>query len=282
MKITMRCKIGIVFIVAVVLTVSSLCIHILLAPGLTGKKAFIMVFGNYDVHKNAIWKNMQFSKTNYDDYFSKKTGIVSRVFFQSYKENGKRKFFLLTKTIPIDFPFQCHACRPLLSAAIFSREKGVWQVEAKNIFLKYDGEYGIVPAAKLIQIGDDRFGLMLELQYVISEMTDTEVELLVPYKKNIVNAYQGITYFDNFNNCGRSIQCATYSEKIDFDKSKKADFYALKTTRFGTDTDSDQNDIAVPVDEELVYQFREGKYVQVSRKGIPKMRYDKPIDEENM
>ena len=36
-----------------------------------------------------------------------------------YYENGKNKIFLLTKTIPTNIPFDCHACLPFIGAAVF-------------------------------------------------------------------------------------------------------------------------------------------------------------------
>ena len=82
-------------------------------------QALTMVFGNYDpIQKTSVWKKMEFpSKEDVDEYFWKsRAGIVSSVFYQAYKENGKKKFFLLTKTIPLDIPYICHACLPLLGA----------------------------------------------------------------------------------------------------------------------------------------------------------------------
>lgn len=251
-------------------------VNLLWASNFTEKKAIRMVFGNYnETNKTAVWENMSIPKESNNSYFSKQVGIVSAAFFKSYKENGKTKFFLLTKTIPIDIPFECHACRPLLSGTVFSRKWNAWKIESQQLFLGYDGEYGIVPEAKLIKMGDDKFGLMLEFKYVIAEMTDVERELLVPYKKDIINAYQETAYFDNFNRCGRFVQCASYSAKIDFDKSNKEEFYRLKVSKLGTDNDPDQEDRAVPVDVEAIYQFREGKYIQISRTGTPAIKYDK-------
>src|SRR3990167_2338018 len=245
------------------------------SPILTEKRALIILFGNYDeMQKHAIWKHMAFSKKEASGYFAKKTGIVSAVFLKSYQESGKRKFFLLTKTTPIDVPFECHACLPLWSATIFSKIKGDWQIEAQNLFLMYEGEYGASPVVKLVSIGDDKYGVMVEYEHENGEFSAKELTLLVPYRKRIEKAHQETTYYNNFNGCGWSLQCATFYAKIDFEKSKKANLYWLHITRFGTKDDADQNYKAVPVDDESVYQLRNGKYVQISWKGYPKMHYD--------
>jgi hypothetical protein len=250
---------------ALAITFLILSFKFLWVSDLTEKQAFMLIFGNYNnTNKTAIWKNIPIAKENNNAYFSKKIGVVSTVFFQPYHENGKKKFFLLTNTKPIDIPFECHACRPLLSGAVFSQEKSGWAIEAQQLFMGYDGEYGIAPKAKLIQVGRDKFGLILTFKYVSAEMTDEEETLLIPYKKNITTAYQETIYSDNFNRCGRYIQCAAYSTKIYFDTSKETDFYPMKVTKFGTDNDPEQQNRAVPVNEELIYKFREGKYIQTT------------------
>lgn len=237
-------------------------------PDLTEKQALLTIFGNYnEANQTSIWKNMSIPPDEENSYFSTGVGIVSVAFFQPYKEGGKKKFFLLTKTIPIDVPFECHACSPLLSGFVFSRDKNAWRVESQQRFLGYDGEYGIVPEARLIQIGSDKFGLLLAFKYVSSEMTDVENEFLVPYKQNITKAYSEMVYYNNFERCWRFIPCAAYTAKIDFDRSTKQEFFRLKVSKFGTDNDPKRSYKAVPVDEEAVYEFQNGKYVQVSRSG---------------
>lgn len=243
-------------------------------PVLTEKEALLTFFGNYDeTNQTSLWKSMSFPLGEGNGYFSKGVGVVSVSFFQSYREDGKMKFFLLTKTIPIDVPFECHACRPLLSGAVFSLDKNVWKIESQQQFLGYDGEYGLVPDAKLIQIGPDKHGLMLVFKYE-SDMTAVEEALLVPYQGNITKAYQDALYYDDFNLCEHSYSCAAYSTRVEFDKSKKQRFYPLKVSKFGTDNDPRRGYKAVPVDEEAVYQFQSGKYVEVARSGRGPVSHD--------
>jgi hypothetical protein len=141
-------------------------VNVSFCQGLSEQQAFVILFGNYDsMYKRAIWKNMKLPVKQPDNFWEQKTGIVSSVLFQSYTESGKKKFFFLTKTIPSDIPFQCHACFPLLSAIVFSLDKGEWKIESQNPFLMYESEYGEVPAAKLISIGNNKTGLSLEFEH---------------------------------------------------------------------------------------------------------------------
>jgi hypothetical protein len=237
-------------------------------PSLSEEQALTMIFGNYNhTTKSANWVNIPFPNTEeMSSYFEEKKGIVRAIFFQPYYEDGKNKIFLLTKTIPTNIPFDCHACLPLIGATVFVRKKGHWEIESQNQFIMYDGEYGELPVAKLIPIGKDRFGLSLEFGH-ISER-DRELNILVPYKNSIVNAHREITYYENFNDCkySEALQCIAYTANVDFNKSNKNIYYDLKIKRFGT-IYNDKKDKTMPVDEETTYSFFDGKYTEINHTG---------------
>ena len=264
-----------------------ICISMALAVGiyfvchlnseLSEKQAFMMLFGNYDTsQQTAIWKPMKFpAQEKVNEYFWKsRTGMVKKVFYQSYQENGYKKAFLLTKTIPSDVPYECHACTPLLSATVFVRERSIWKVVHQNLFLTYDGEYGELLQAQLIKIGPERFGALLEAEHRSGECFEREMVILVPYKKSIEKAHEELAYYDNFNGCGWSIQCATFSSKISFEQSKNDLFYHMTIKRFGTQADETQHNKAVPMDEVTEYRLHHGKYKQIFWKGYPKIKYN--------
>lgn len=158
-----------------------------LAPSFFEVQALSMIFGNYDnTHQISIWENIKFS-TKEDEmlFWGKKTGIVSSVLFQQYEEAGKGKVFLVTKTTPVGSPFDCHACLPLLSAAVLVYENGDWRVESKNLFLTHDGEYGMSPKAKLVSMKNNKHGVLLEFEHSGNGVTRERV-LLIPKKKTIM------------------------------------------------------------------------------------------------
>lgn len=196
-------------------------LYLLSVHDLSEQEAFVMIFGNYNtVHQSSIWNNMNLGKQEVDSFWEKRTGIVSKVLFQTYEENGNKKIILLTRTVPIGITFECHACLPLLSATVFIRNKGKWNIESQNRFLMYGGEYAISPQAKLISVGNNKHGLLLEFEHW-GGGANKEIVILIPYKKSITNAYQETIDYDNFSDCGWSIQCAAYTAKFEFNKSTK-------------------------------------------------------------
>jgi hypothetical protein len=233
---------------------------------LSEKDAFIMVYGNYDAtHKGALWKNMRLPNSKeFDDLWKNETFSVNEVFFKPFEEARKKKIFFITKTIPASKPYICHACLPLLNATVFVENKGKWEIESQNLFLMQEGEYAQSPVTRLIQVGPDRYGVTLECEHRYGEFLAKTLYLITPYKKSIKNALEETIYYDNFNSCGQSIQCATFSASLNFSKTSKDGFYLLKIKRFGTSDDEKQHYRAVPVDEESTYQFCKGKYAQMS------------------
>ncbi len=231
-------------------------------------QCLMMIYGNYDYHtKSASWINIQFpDKSDGDGYFEERKGIVKTIFFQPYYENGKDKIFLLTKTIPRNIPFDCHACLPLIGAAVFVRKIGHWEIEAQNKFIMYDGEYGELPVVKLISVGKNKFGLSLEFEHIA--VGDRELNIFIPYKNTIVNAHKETIYSENFNDCefSEKIPCEAYTANFDFDKSTKTDFFDFKIKRFGT-VYNDKRKKTMPVNQEITYQLVDGKYVVVSQEG---------------
>lgn len=250
------------FLIVIIAVIS--LFSITFRPALSEEQAFLMVFGNYDrASKSAIWKNIPFAdKEEVDGFWEEKIGIVKSIFFQPYHEGSKDKVFLLTKTIPRNIRFDCHACLPLIGVTVFVRKQNHWEVEAQNQFVMYDGEYGEPPAVQLISIGKDRFGLSLEFHHI--SVRDRELTLLVPYKDTVSKAYQEVIYYENFNECeyARTIQCEAYVANIHFDKVKKDIYYELKARRFGT-IYSDKKRKTMPIDENFSYRFFEGKYVRI-------------------
>ena len=176
---------------------------------------------------------------------------------------------LLTKTIPTNISFDCHACLPLIGATVFVRSHSHWEVEAQNQFIMFDGEYGSLPVVKLIAIGKETVGLSLEFEHIAE--TNRELHIVVPYKNSIVNAHTEMIYYENFHDCEASstIECVAHASKIAFDKSIPGDFYGLTAKRFGT-VYNDKKGKSMPVNEEVTYRFLDGHYVQIAQKGISK------------
>ncbi len=251
------------------MTVSALGITSAFAtePVLSEAQAMKMIYGNYNsAMKHASWENISFPNKEIDGYFKERKGFVKTISLITFQENGKNKVFLLTKTIPTNIPFDCHACLPLIGAAVFTENNNHWKIEAQNQFIMYDGEYGELPVVELIQVGQNKFGLSLEFNHVAER--DKELSLLIPYKKNILQAHKETVYYENFNDCtfSETIPCEAYTAAVNFEKSNEDDYYNFKVKKFGT-TYSEKRNKSMPVDETITYKFMNGKYKEINHAG---------------
>lgn len=236
-------------------------------PALSEEQALTMIYGNYNsTTKSANWINILFPNKMRSSYFKEKKGYVKAISLLNFCEHGKNKIFLLTKTIPTNIPFDCHACLPLIGATVFAENNGNWKIEAQNQFIMYGGEYGELPIVKMIEIGKDKFGFSLEFEHVAQG--EREINIFVPYKNTILNAHNEIIYHENFNDCeySKTIQCEAYTSSIDFVKSKNGTYYPLKINKFGT-IFSDKKNKSMAVDENITYQFLNGKYIEANHTG---------------
>ncbi len=129
----------------------------------TLEEASYRLFHHYDdEHQVAVWERIAFPSASVrDGFWGRNTGLVSFVFFAPFMEEGKHKYFLLTKAVPVGEPFNCHACLPLLGAVIFVKKDKRWMIESKNLFLMYEGEYAASPTVKWVDLPQDKHGLML-------------------------------------------------------------------------------------------------------------------------
>jgi hypothetical protein len=252
-----------------VMIVSALGITSTLAnrPALSEAQALTMIYGNYNpAMKHANWINIPFPNKKIDGYFEERKGFVKAISLANFQEKGKNKVFFLTKTIPTNIPFDCHACLPLIGATVFAEMNNHWKIEAQNQFIMYDGEYGELPIVKLIQVGQDKFGLSLEFEHGV--VREKEISILIPYKKRIIQAHKEVIYYENFNDCefSKTIPCEAYTADISFNKPNERDYYNLKVKKFGT-TFSEKRNKSMPIDQTITYKFLNGKYKEITRMG---------------
>ncbi len=92
---------------------------------------------------------------------------------ESYVQNETIKTLVLTETIIGD----CHICAPQISGAVFLQQDGNWILDFKHINFLTIGSWGYAPPAELVQIGDNRFGILFRNRYVSSGITGEETVL---------------------------------------------------------------------------------------------------------
>lgn len=136
-------------------------------PDFTLEEASYQLFHHFDEeHQVAVWEHIPFAAAvQKDDFWGHRTGLVSFIYFSPYTEAGKQKYFLLTKAVPVGEPFECHACLPLLSAAVFVKKNNRFILESKNLFLMYAGEYAESPTVKWVNLPAGKHGLALTFRH---------------------------------------------------------------------------------------------------------------------
>lgn len=125
-------------------------------------KALEILYGPYRPEaKAAHWQNMAPPKNM--DIFEKNEGLVRTILSKDFTENGVEKRLQLTATIPnISDGYTCHACAPLVSAAIFVKVGDKWRVEAHYPYWALSGKYGEPDKISLVEIGKEKFALLSE------------------------------------------------------------------------------------------------------------------------
>lgn len=84
--------------------------------------------------------------------------------FESLSGNPS-KFLLITSARP-DSSFECHACSPTLSVAVFSLHGHQWRLETFNSQVTTAGEWGNAPIARMVEIEPGRLGVVLIGSYM--------------------------------------------------------------------------------------------------------------------
>jgi hypothetical protein len=140
--------------------------------------------------------------------------IVIRPLWTSVlREEGKRKIAFLTYALPKDSEelsandpgnFACHACAPLIGAAIFVLVGNQWQIESSSAVVSRGGGFGSPPVHfRTIQLGPQRFGIEIsDGDTGGSETTSTEV-ILVAWKGKVRQSLRYVSSDNNKRSCGR-------------------------------------------------------------------------------
>ena len=125
-------------------------------------KALEILYGPYlPEAKSALWQNIAPPKNM--DILEKNDGLVRTFLSKDFTENGVEKHLQLTATKPnIPDGYDCHACAPLVGAAIFVKIGDKWRVEAHYPYLGILGHSGQPPKMSWLQVGKDKFALLTE------------------------------------------------------------------------------------------------------------------------
>lgn len=234
------------------------------SESLSDKQALTIVWGNYDpIHRDSLWKNVNPPANEEFNNIDYKVGVVSVELLQQYTDAGKEKYFLLTKTVPAGQEYSCHVCAPLMSAIVFAKVGDKWKVESQNLYLTVSGTFGKPPESSFIQIGKDKYGVMLEDEDMHQGLFGKAITLVAPYDGKIEKIFQQESRIDNFSACGsdgiEEGNCWGYMATIEFNKNVSSEFFNIRVREFGTV--KNKNGKTSPIDNTKNYYFSGGKYV---------------------
>ena len=88
------------------------------------------LYGNYDAAKKA--STFRLTKKFPHTFFDKSGKVEVHEFLAAgAMDSGAMKVFVLTYAVPAAAPeFSCHACAPVIGAAIFAKKNDAWTVES--------------------------------------------------------------------------------------------------------------------------------------------------------
>ena len=219
------------------------------------------LYGNYDpARKSSIFK---LTKTFKGSFFDKPGKVEVQAFLAGgVADSGATKVFLLTFAVPARSPmFQCHACAPVIGAAVFAKKSGAWSVECENKALSVLGNFGGPPNAEIIRIGPDRGAFELDPGNTFQGETTAETLILLPWKGELSEAFSAKTDWPEDTDCGDGMGgCRDMSAKISFERGANTDYDDIVVKISATETDA--HDKEVQVHREQHWKFANGKYAR--------------------
>lgn len=228
------------------------------------KKAFEFLYGNYnEEQKEANWRptkeelaKISSSANTSSQIFENNEFYITPVLVAPFLEAGTEKNLLITAALPPEY--DCHACAPMISAALFKKNANNWELEFEQKYLFELGSYGTAPDAKLVKIGNDKYGVLFETGDTGQGYTYEGLSLVTKLDKGFQKILEVETGGDNSGTCGDELgPCWKFSSKYEFIPGKNPNFFDFKIMTSGTK--GEENNI-VPVNENKLYQFDGKEY----------------------
>ncbi|MFA6283575.1 MAG: hypothetical protein WCT30_09760 [Desulfurivibrionaceae bacterium] len=138
----------------------------------------------------AIWNNVVVPESLSRFFQSTAKGKVRIVFDSSYTEDGIEKNVIVTATVPSDKSYECHACAPLIGAAVFRRSGNGWIMESQNKYANVIGKFGTTEneSMGLTKIGPSRYGVVFRGEDFHQGYVSTYVSLLIPFNRSFISS----------------------------------------------------------------------------------------------
>jgi hypothetical protein len=137
--------------------------------------AMELIYGLYDQDiECSKWLCHPRERRTFSEKQSRSGHLFTRAAGQyQIKEGGDQKILLLTETLARDRSGweDCHACAPILGAAMFSQIDGAWFIETLKKDIAEIGAWGVLPPNKMIAIGPQDWGVRFDYDYTAQGTT---------------------------------------------------------------------------------------------------------------
>src|SRR5271154_4283609 len=231
-------------------------------------RAMKLLYGNYD--PLAHTSTFRLTKSYPHTFFDKPGKVDARAFLTvGASDGGAMKVFLLTAAVPHGSPeFDCHACAPVIGAAVFAKNGAGWAVEASNREFDVIGNWGGPPAAEIVRLGPERMGFELKPGNTNQGETVGSVMILLAWRGGIHEAFEAETISTETSDCGDGMgQCRDKSGEIEFVRGADPDYDDIVLTISGTET-SEKTGKDEKVRRVQNWKFSDGKYVRAGKQGV--------------
>lgn len=219
------------------------------------------LYGNYDPNLQASTVTLD----NRDDGMG--PYAVLPFYLHEFDDSGKRYVLMATYAIPapdgittaLSGGFDCHACTPLVGAALLSQNGQNWDVDASELPDVLDGFAGGPPDGDFFQFGPHHVGLKLLSGYSSMGQDGTTVLLFVPWNRHFSEAlFTTIEADDNDGDPCASrppgapeLPCYSGKTELTFVKGSGSEYYDLVLKSSGTEETTTRNS------DHMVYGVRD-------------------------
>jgi hypothetical protein len=183
-----------------------------------------------------------------------------------FRQDRFEKCFVLAEIRPNE-SFDCHSCAPAVAGAIFLKNGDAWHIQINEHVITYIGSWGRAPKeSKLVKIGTDRFGILIERRFQVHGTSDAYTILISQINDRLKVLWESpTTYEDNEGDCGEGTDhaCYRWSSRISFKPMQNSSFYDIFVTTSGTKPadDSDSAGKVISFQHTSVYMFSDSIYV---------------------
>lgn len=203
-------------------------------------KAMEVVYGLYDKNiECSRWVCKPHEEKTFAAKLSGDGALYSRASgVHEIKEGEDRRMLLLTETLARGKEGweSCHACAPIVGAAMFMEVEGDWYIEALRKDLDEIGSWGEMPPSKLVQIGPQAWGARLDYGSTNQGITEGGMELIGIAK----DRFEVLADLEtNFSNEGMFFEGAeadgayAFDSEISFEPSDNPEYWDLIVTTTG-------------------------------------------------